>query len=145
MARVSTRKARRSNRRSTRRGGAASLPALPASPPNSTAASAPGAPAKAAKTCLTLLRKLLPDDYDFERMEDNDYSAVKGKTYEQFLEYNISVVEAMSEVDCAFHQALFERILRGNVKTMDMEYASASSASNAFFDLKGRIVIVTPR
>lgn len=141
MARVSTRKPRRSLRRSTRRGGAASLPNLPAS----RASSAPGAPVKAAQDCASLLRKLLPDDYDFERMKDNDYANVQGQTYEEFVEGNIAKVEAMSPADCAVHKAIFERISKGLVRTMDMEIASAQGASNVFFDAKGRVVIVTPR
>jgi hypothetical protein len=145
MARSCTRKGRRSNRRSTRRGGAASYPPLPASAPNSRAASAPGAPVKAAQSCVTLLKKLLPDSYDFQRMQDNDYKNVEGQTYEQFVEANIAKVEAMSEENCAVHKAIFERISKGLVRTMDMEYASANTAYNAFIDAKGRVVVVTPR
>lgn len=133
MARISTRKARRSLRRSTRRGGAASLPNLPASPPNTKDA------------CVALLRKLLPREYDLERMKSYDYANVQGKTFKQFIQANVSTVYAMSEADCAFHKALFERILNNNVKTMDMEYASTMRAEQLFFDAKGNIVIVTPR
>jgi hypothetical protein len=128
-------------RRSTRRGGAASLPNLPASPPNSGKVNA-----KAAKdACAALLRKLLPHEGDFERMKAYDYANVQGKTYKQFIQASVSKVYAMSEADCAFHKALFERILKQNVKTMDMEYASTMGAYNVFFDTKGNIVIVTPR
>jgi hypothetical protein len=123
-------------RRSTRRGGAASLPNLPASPPN----------AKSAKdACVALLRKLLPDEGDFERMKAYEYSNVQGKTYKQFIQASVSKVYAMSEANCASHKSLFELILKNNVKTMDMEYASTMRATNLFFDANGSIVIVTPR
>jgi hypothetical protein len=134
----------RRGRRSTRRGGAASLPPLPASPPNSVATSAAGN-AGSKESCVALLRRLLPDEYDFQRMMDNEYANVQGKTYKQFIQGNVSTVYAMSEAECVFHKALFERILRGTVRTMDMEYASANGASNVFFDAKGRVVVVTPR
>lgn len=144
MVRISTRKGRRSLRRSTRRGGAASLPALPPSPANT-----PSTPVAAVTTykesCVALLRKLLPDESDFERMKAYDYANVQGKTFKQFIQANVSTVYAMSEADCAFHKGLFERILKNNVKTMDMEYASTMSAENVFFDAKGSLVMVTPR
>lgn len=132
----------RRGRRSTRRGGAASLPPLPASPPNTAA----GAPVTANKeSCVALLRRLLPDESDFERMQHNDYDDVQDKTYKQFIQSNVSFVYAMSEAECVFHKSLFERISRNNVKTMDMEYASTMRAEQLFFDAKGNIVIVTPR
>jgi len=134
----------RRGRRSTRRGGAASLPALPASPPNTPVT--PVASVTASKeSCVALLRRLLPDEYDFERMKENDYANVQGMTLKQFIQSNVSKVYAMSEADCVFHKSLFERIARGNIRTMDMEYASANGASNVFFDAKGRVVVVTPR
>ena len=134
----------RKGRRSTRRGGAASLPNLPASPPNSAASSAAGN-GGSKEACVALLRKLLPEEYDFKRMQDNEYMNVEGKTYKQFIQDNVSKVYAMPEADCVFHKALIERISKGLVKTMDMEYATASTAYNAFIDAKGRVVVVTPR
>ena len=131
-------------RRSTRKGGAASLPNPPASLPNTPVT--PVAPVTAIKeSCVALLRRLLPDEYDFERMKGYDYANVQGKTYKQFIQASVSKVYAMSEANCASHKSLFELILKNNVKTMDMEYASTMPATNLFFDAKGNVVIVTPR
>lgn len=132
MARFSTRKGHRSNRRSTYRGGAASLPNLPAS-------------AAASESCVTLLRKVLPEEHDFERMQESDYKNVQNMNYEEFVEYNVARVEAMSAADCVAYKSLFELVYKGLVRSMDMEVASAHTVYNAFFDGRGRLVVVQPR
>ena len=122
-------------RRSTRRGGAAGMPNLPPSPKA----------VNSKEACVALLRKLLPEEYDFKRMQGYDYANVQGKTYKQFIQANVSAVYAMPEEECAFHLELFTRISKDKFRTMDMENASSMSADNVFFDAKGRLVLVSPR
>ena len=130
MVRLLTRKTRRSNRSSTRRGGAAF---------------APGAPVKAPQTCVSLLKRLLPGEDDFERMQENNVTVTEDKTYPQFVDYNVGTVFAMPESECAFHKSLFERILRHRVSSMDLEGCSVFSADNVFFDEKQNLVVVNQR
>ena len=99
----------------------------------------------AKETCLALFKKLLPDSYDFEYMKNQDYKNVQDKTYAQFTQANVAIVEAMNDADCAFYTSLFERITRRNIKIMDLDVASSVGATNVFFNSKGHVVIVSPR
>lgn len=131
-----TRRARKSGgtRRVRRVGGAgASLPNLPASPVS---------PSR----CAADLVRMLPDDYDYERMKDNDSNNIdSSKSYEEFVEDQRARASSLSPDDCAFLQSLLERVAKRGIKSMDMEYANAHSAQQVFLDMKNRPVVVLPR
>ena len=96
--------------------------------------------------CQDLLKKCIVDDYDYERMQDYTCDAIEeGKSYEEFVEHNMAVVDMLSDEDCDFFINVCNKIKGGKLHQMDLERCSVFRTSRVFFDKQGGLVIVNPR
>ena len=97
-------------------------------------------------TLLTLLRKVLPDADDFERMTDVTF--IQDMDYEAFVTHNVTAANILMEYhqeDATFFKGLLRRICFRQIHTLDMESCSIFTATTAYFNDEMEIIIVTPR
>lgn len=90
--------------------------------------------------------ELIPDELDYERMIEQEYSGVDTtKSYEQFRIAQNATVATLSDEECIRLKAIVELLKKGGLKNMDMESCVAMRSSMLFFDSKRNIVIANPR
>ena len=91
--------------------------------------------------CVALVRRLLPDERDYGRMQDYDCSAiVPGQDYDAWVARQMEIVNALSEAECSFVAAVCQRIIAGRLSHMDMESCSVFGTAGVFFDQAGNLV-----
>ena len=99
-----------------------------------------------AETCASALEKVLPDEGDWDRMVDYDSSAIDNTlSYEEFVAFQRTTVEALSAEDCAFVLSLIKRIRKNEISQMDLESCAVFESAYLFFDTKGKLIIGNPR
>jgi hypothetical protein len=96
--------------------------------------------------CVAAVRRLLPDERDYQRMQDYECSAVEpGQSYREWVDGQLAKARALSVEDCAFVTELCGRIMKGKMAHMDMESCSVFGTVGLFFDNEGRIVTFNDR
>jgi hypothetical protein len=91
--------------------------------------------------CVAAVRRLLPDELDYERMQDNECSAVEpGQGYDEWVTGQLAKARALNNEDCAFVTELCARINRRRMAHMDMESCAVFGTAGVFFDQAGKIV-----
>jgi len=78
-------------------------------------------------------------------MLDYDNEDFNGMSYEEFLQMNIDHINTLSPEDHAWTLELCKRISKGSIQIMDEESCAKFEASNIYFDMNKRLIIVNPR
>ena len=96
--------------------------------------------------CTALLMKFIIDDYDYQRMIDLDYDGIdEKKSYDEFLEWNITCLKEYSNEEYIFFKVLCQKIDKQQIEQMDMESCLGWKTYSLFFDINKNLVIVHPR
>jgi len=91
--------------------------------------------------CVAAVQRLLPDERDYDRMQDNECSAVEpGQDYDEWVAGQLAKARALNNEDCAFVTALCRRIIQGRLSHMDMESCAVFGTAGVFFDKAGNLV-----
>lgn len=91
--------------------------------------------------CVALVRRLLPDERDYERMQDNECSAiVPGQDYDAWVRGQMQTVNALNNEECAYVAAVCQHIIAGRLSHMDMESCAVFGTAGVFFDQAGNLV-----
>jgi hypothetical protein len=98
-----------------------------------------------ADTCITALLKVLPDEGDFERMVDQDCSAINTNSYDAFVNFQRAAASRLNAADCAFLLGLCQRVKGNHIAQMDLESCAVFETSYVFIGVNGKIVVVNPR
>jgi len=94
---------------------------------------------------LRIMSHIVPDCY-YERMLGEDCKAIdEGETYHDFLSWNKSCLEELSDDDIKWVWGLCQRLNNKKIGTMDMEDCGIWEADSIFYDLNKNLVIVHPR
>ena len=89
--------------------------------------------------CVTSLRRALPDNMDYERMQGYDSRSIDpAQPYDAWVEGQLARANALPPAECEFLTALCARVNR--ISIMDMESCAAMYAENVFFDKKGKVL-----
>ena len=103
------------------------------------------APKDAHDICIDILKEILIDDDDYERMQDLDTSEIAGPTYDDFVRFNIAVISDYSYDDCIFFAQLGKMIKTGMMNIQDMETCGPMTACGVYFDINKKLVVCCPR
>ena len=89
------------------------------------------------------ISKYLVNEYTFERMQSHgDYDC---PSFEKFMAWNLKCIDELNDEDRIWITGLCKRINKRSIYLMDEEYASASDATNIYFDKNKNVCIMTPR
>jgi hypothetical protein len=94
--------------------------------------------------CVAALRRVLPEDGDYDRMQGYESKTVNStQGYDAWVEGQIARANALPPAECEFLTALCSRV--NKIKLMDLESCSDFGAAYVFFDKAGKLVIANPR
>jgi len=88
--------------------------------------------------------KMLPNDYDFDRMIDHDMTG-SFQNYYDFLAYNERMIRDLPADDLAFLRRLCGMIKTTRVNLMDLESCVEFQSEGIYYNSKGELCIYNPR
>ncbi len=98
------------------------------------------------ETCVSILLKVLPKEDDYQRMVDNNCSAIDvSRTYREFVMDQRLKADGLDEEDCDFLLALCRRVLKKRVSHVDLEPCSNFPTTKVFLDRVNNFVTVNDR
>ena len=103
------------------------------------------APKDAHDICIDLLKEILIDDDDYERMKDLDTDKIAGPEYDDFVKFNIHVISEYSYDECVFFAQLGKMLQGRKIKIQDMECCGAMSVGGVYFNTDKKLVLCCPR
>jgi len=93
-------------------------------------------------TDVAYIMKMLPDDYDFDRMLNNDLMSF---TYQEFIAHNERIIRDLPSDDLAFLRRLCGMIKTSALNLMDMESCVEFRAQGIYYNKGGDLCIFNPR
>ena len=99
----------------------------------------------AAKVNKENVEYYIPNEAEYERMQDYSHDEYGGISYENFIVNNMKYIQKFSAVDKIWYSSLCKRFQDASIVTMDMEGCSTFTASYIFFDYQGRLCIGNER
>jgi len=95
------------------------------------------------EACLTAFFSVIPGNYDYENMQENESPSVNSdKTYQEFVDYQTETVKALSADDCIWLMGLIKRMETGKITLQDPDSSTAKPARMLFFNTTGNLVVV---
>jgi len=95
--------------------------------------------------CVGYLKDILIDEYDFERMQNFGTLNLPGDTYDEFVKFNISVIDSYSEDDCVHFSLIYDSMIKKKTRVQDMEVCHAMSVTSMYFDINKTMILCSPR
>jgi hypothetical protein len=91
---------------------------------------------------IKFLMKLLPHDYDYQRMQSHGDMT---ETYEDFCKRNEILLRGVGEVHLDWLLQLSLLITTSELKLIDMEYCFEHKAAGMYHNTQGKLCIFNPR
>ena len=96
--------------------------------------------------CIALFTQLKLDKYEYDRMYENNCKSInKNLSYNEFLAWNITCINELTDDDKLLLQLLCNKILNNKMKQMDLESCAVFESHSLFYDTNKNLVIVNPR
>ena len=86
----------------------------------------------------------LPDDHDYQRMQDSG-DHYREMSYEEFISWNLECIECETLNNDSWMEEFCRRIYSRGIKLVDMESCAEMTAQGIYFDRNGNLCITCPR
>jgi hypothetical protein len=96
--------------------------------------------------CIKLFTQITLSSGDYDQMIHYECKKINNElSYNEFLEWNIKCITESSDEDKILFKILANNIINNKIGQMDLESCAVFESCSLFYDIKKRLIIVSPR